>query len=182
MSFRRARIKASSAHLAALAGKRRVGQQNEEAAKPKNDEIVTEKAPTEKASVPEKLPEESPQVPLEKSKSNTSKDDVATEPNSKVEAAESSKNAENKDVSNEDNHGKQDKVLPEKPRLKSRFRPNLSEADQQRGRLRRISGCEYPGSPNPLTPGKISQLFRQKIHRFINSDIHRSCQNYFRDK
>ena len=29
-----------------------------------------------------------------------------------------------------------------RPLLKSRFRPNLSESDQQRGRLRRISGCE----------------------------------------
>ena len=39
---------------------------------------------------------------------------------------------------------------PSKPLLKSRFRPNLSESDQQRGRLRRISGCESIGSPVPL--------------------------------
>merc|ERR1712018_777497 len=39
-------------------------------------------------------------------------------------------------------------VASPRPLLKSRFRPNLSESDQQRGRLRRISGCEAsPGTP-----------------------------------
>ena len=82
-TLRRSRIKASAAHLASLAGKRRVGT-----TEPKNDAIT----------------EEGPETPEE-----------------------------------------------EKPRLKARFRPNLSESDQQRGRLRRISGCESIASP--ATPG-----------------------------
>merc|ERR1719394_2292771 len=51
----------------------------------------------------------------------------------------------------------------EKPRLKARFRPNLSESDQQRGRLRRISGCETSiGSPLPsvgnITPSRVRTI------------------------
>ena len=49
-------------------------------------------------------------------------------------------------------HNKDEETVTEKPLkplLKSRFRPNLSESDQQRGRLRRISGCESLGSPLP---------------------------------
>ena len=49
--------------------------------------------------------------------------------------------------------------VSEKPRLKARFRPNLSESDQQRGRLRRISGCETSiGSPLPTGGGNISRV------------------------
>ena len=49
--------------------------------------------------------------------------------------------------------------VSEKPRLKARFRPNLSESDQQRGRLRRISGCESSiGSPLPTGGGNISRV------------------------
>jgi len=52
----------------------------------------------------------------------------------------------------------------EKPRLKARFRPNLSESDQQRGRLRRISGCESsvgsfsPASIGSGTPGRVRTI------------------------
>jgi len=53
----------------------------------------------------------------------------------------------------------------EKPRLKARFRPNLSESDQQRGRLRRISGCESsslgsfsPASIGSNTPGRVRTI------------------------
>ena len=49
--------------------------------------------------------------------------------------------------------------VSDKPRLKARFRPNLSESDQQRGRLRRISGCETSiGSPLPTGGGNISRV------------------------
>lgn len=103
-TVRRPRIKASTIHLASLAGKRRVGSLKPTIETTKNDAII-------------------PEVEAE----------VVTEVVTPAPPAAASTAAEDQ----------------EKPRLKARFRPNLSESDQQRGRLRRISGCES----NPGTPG-----------------------------
>ena len=143
MSFRRARIKASSAHLATLAGKRRVGAQSQ-----KEEEKV------ETAEKPKEIENSSP-------KDAQSIEPVVEHQKEDIEGSkESSQDSLAQDVAHP---GKPEKPpsnsekpssVSDKPRLKARFRPNLSEADQQRGRLRRISGCEYPGSPS-YAPGKL---------------------------
>ena len=115
-TIRRARIKASAAHLASLAGKRR----GADIQKKKDDEISTE--------VPEK--------PVETNEKVSSLEDS-------MPASPAARDCDEKSTIT---------ATVEKPRLKARFRPNLSESDQQRGRLRRISGCESSvGSFSPIS-------------------------------
>ena len=116
-TLRRARIKASAAHLASLAGKRRVNQEQNLSKK-----------------------DEANEVPKEDVSQNNSIN--ALEDTSVSNITEESQNE------TEQTNEIIIKQAPPRPLLKSRFRPNLSESDQQRGRLRRISGCEAtPGTP-----------------------------------
>ena len=119
-SLRRARIKASASHLASLAGKRRVG--------------------TNASPVPQEAPEKH-----DVSEDRTHIDEpFASPPPSSVQDKDG-KFSKPVDKNSKDDESEK----PHRPLLKSRFRPNLSESDQQRGRLRRISGCESIGSPIP---------------------------------
>ena len=121
-TLRRARIKASASHLASLAGKRRVGSSSS-ATSGTPEPITKTNDAIEVKTVTTLQDKTSKEVAEKASESNHSKDE------------EASVTAEK----------------PIKPLLKSRFRPNLSESDQQRGRLRRISGCESLGSPLPTS-------------------------------
>ena len=121
-TLRRARIKASASHLASLAGKRRVGSSSS-ATSGTPEPITKTNDAIEVKTVTTNQDKTSKEVAEKASENNHSKDE------------EASVTAEK----------------PIKPLLKSRFRPNLSESDQQRGRLRRISGCESLGSPLPTS-------------------------------
>ena len=139
MSLRRARIKASASHLASLAGKRRVNnQESDEKAKevsdPKPSPVVEEK-PAEETTTSSQI--------LEANVENISgTEDTLKEPNLNEEIIP--------------NQPASPAQIPPRPLLKSRFRPNLSESDQQRTRLRRISGCEVAASPG--TPGRVRTI------------------------
>ena len=144
MSLRRARIKASASHLASLAGKRRVNnQESDEKAKevsdPKSSPVVEEK-PSEETTISSPI--------IEANVENISAtEDTLKEPNL------------NEEIPNQPASPAQfgsNSTLPPRPLLKSRFRPNLSESDQQRTRLRRISGCEVAASPG--TPGRVRTI------------------------
>ena len=120
-TLRRARIKASASHLASLAGKRRVGSNS---SSPLQQEAPKKNDVTEDHTLTNEPTESPPPVVVQ------AKEDKFSKP--------------------VDKNSKDDEIeKPHRPLLKSRFRPNLSESDQQRGRLRRISGCESLGSPIP---------------------------------
>lgn len=135
-TMRRSRIKASASHLASLAGKRR---SNQEETKPVKDEILDKNS---------QIADEPPSQ-KELACGNVDKDNVSTVTEA-LEAIEviTSDEVTNKAVEKLDNVPSVVLAASPRPLLKSRFRPNLSESDQQRGRLRRISGCEAsPGTP-----------------------------------
>ena len=135
-TMRRSRIKASASHLASLAGKRR---SNQEETKPVKDEILDKNS---------QIADEPPSQ-KEVACGNVDKDNVSTVTEA-LEAIEviTSDEVTNKAVEKLDNVPSVVLAASPRPLLKSRFRPNLSESDQQRGRLRRISGCEAsPGTP-----------------------------------
>jgi len=143
-TIRRSRIKASASHLASLAGKRRA---NQEATKLVKDEIQDTKN--------SKKAEEPPSQKELASDNVVDKDNVSTTSLVSTVSEETPKEVitcdevTNKAVEKLDNvPSVATAVASPRPLLKSRFRPNLSESDQQRGRLRRISGCEAsPGTP-----------------------------------
>ena len=145
MSLRRARIKASASHLASLAGKRRVNnQESDEKAKevsdPKPSPVVEEK-PSEETTTSSQI--------IEANVENISvTEDTLKEPNLNEEIIPNQPASPAQIGSNS--------TLPPRPLLKSRFRPNLSESDQQRTRLRRISGCEVAASPG--TSGRVRTI------------------------
>ena len=130
---RRARIKASASHLASLSGKRRVNQ----------DQKPTEKSEINKADQTEKNNSQNGEANSALPEANICTKITEDAP----KEIESTNDAVDK-LLEKQQHDQSSSVVP-RPLLKSRFRPNLSESDQQRGRLRRISGCEA----NPGTPG-----------------------------
>ena len=130
---RRARIKASASHLASLAGKRRVNQ----------DQKLTEKSEINTADKTEKNNSQNGEVNCAIPEAN-----IRTKLTEDAPKEIESTNEVVDKLSEKQQHDQSSSVLP-RPLLKSRFRPNLSESDQQRGRLRRISGCDG----NPGTPG-----------------------------
>jgi hypothetical protein len=133
MSVRRPRIKASSAHLAALAGKRRVVGTTE--TKAKDDDATTEE------------PSNNTEISPKKCEKEVSEDMLP--PPSLASLVIQEDPAEPVDAGGPRTPGSGGAAGDKgRPLLKSRFRPNLSEADQQRGRLRRFSGCEA-ATPSP---------------------------------
>ena len=143
MSLRRARIKASASHLASLAGKRRVNNQEsaDEKAKavsePKPSPVVEAEKPSEETTT-----SSSPIIEANVENTSTPEDTLKEQP------------SVNEDII--PNQPASPANVPPRPLLKSRFRPNLSESDQQRTRLRRISGCEVAASPG--TPGRVRTI------------------------
>ena len=130
-TIRRSRIKASASHLASLAGKRRA---NQEATKLVKDEIQDTKN--------SKKAEEPPSQKELASDNVVDKDNVSTTSLVSTVSEETPKEVitcdevTNKAVEKLDNvPSVATAVASPRPLLKSRFRPNLSESDQQRGRL-----------------------------------------------
>ena len=134
-TMRRSRIKASASHLASLAGKRKVIK---EETKPAVKDKIQDKNSTA----------DEPPSQKELACDNVDKDNVSTVTEETPKEVVTCDEVTIKAVEKLDNVPISVAAASPRPLLKSRFRPNLSESDQQRGRLRRISGCEAsPGTP-----------------------------------